>query len=412
MTVPNPRHVDSLVDYFSRGAKPPSRWRFGVEIEHIPVSNDGCDAPVPYEGERGIEALLAALEPYYDGDAEYREDGHLVGLSRPGCVVSLEPGSQVECSLGVVRDRQGFEDLYRRFRAEVDPIAERLGFRLVEYGYRPAGSYADVGVNPKERYAVMNAYLGRIGQCGPMMMRSTASTQISIDYRDESDAIAKIRLGTAIGPILAYFFRNTPVFEGRPNRLPLRRQRIWDWLDPQRTGLIPGLFDDGFGWEDYAVDVLSTPLMVADVSHTPEVEGPDGKQVFIAWHENAGDIYPDRRLNDAEIAHILTTHFNDVRLKNYIELRHWDSLPMQRAGRLLEIIGGAFYDPDRFAGLTGFLDGVDEEDVLQAKADLQVRGGRACPYGRPLDVWRQTLGAEDTLDDLPGDPRNTGRFQD
>lgn len=412
MTVPNPRHVDSLVDYFSRGAKPPSQWRFGVEIEHLPVGNDGSDAPVPYEGERGIEALLSALEPYYDGDAEYREDGHLVGLSRPGCVVSLEPGSQLECSLGVVRDRQGFEDLYRRFRAEVDPIAERLGFRLVEYGYRPAGSYTGVGVNPKERYAVMDTYLGRIGQCGPMMMRSTASTQISIDYRDESDAIAKIRLGTAIGPILAYFFRNTPVFEGEPNGLPLRRQRIWDWLDPQRTGLTPGLFEDGFGWEDYAVDMLSTPLMVADVSHTPEVEGPEGKQVFIAWHENAGDIYPDRRLNDAEIAHILTTHFNDVRLKNYIELRHWDSLPMQRAGRLLEIVGGIFYDPDCFTRLTGFLDGIDEENVLQTKADLQVRGGQACPYGRSLDFWRQVLGAEDTLDSLPGDSENTGRFQD
>ena len=151
--------------------------------------------------------------------------------------------------------------------------------------------------------------------------------------------------------------------------------------------------------------------MVADVSHTPEVDGPQGQQVFIAWHENAGEIYPDRRLNDAEIAHILTTHFNDVRLKNYIELRHWDSLPMKRASRLLEVVGGIFYDPDRFARLVGLLDGVSEEDVLQAKADLQVRGGQASPYGRSLDFWRQALGAEDTLDGLPGDPRHPDLFQ-
>ena len=29
---------------------------------------------------------------------------------------------------------------------------------------------------------------------------------------DERDSIEKLRLGTVIGPILAYFFRNTPVF--------------------------------------------------------------------------------------------------------------------------------------------------------------------------------------------------------
>ena len=73
-----------------------------------------------------------------------------------------------------------------------------------------------------------------------------------------------------IGPILAWFFRNTPYFEGRENPYPLLRQRMWDYLDFQRTNVIPGLFDPRFGWEDYAVDVLSTPMMFADLTHTPE----------------------------------------------------------------------------------------------------------------------------------------------
>ena len=47
LMVPNPRHVASLVDYFTRGSKPRSQWRFGIEIEHLPVRNDGSDAPVP-----------------------------------------------------------------------------------------------------------------------------------------------------------------------------------------------------------------------------------------------------------------------------------------------------------------------------------------------------------------------------
>lgn len=102
------------------------------------------------------------------------------------------------------------------------------------------------------------------------MMRCSASTQVSIDYVDEKDSIDKMRVGTAIGPILAWFFRNTPYFEGRLNPYPLLRQRMWDYLDFQRTNVTPGLFDQRFGWEDYARDVLSTPLMFADLTHTPE----------------------------------------------------------------------------------------------------------------------------------------------
>ena len=104
-------------------------------------------------------------------------------------------------------------------------------------------------------------------------MRGSASTQVSIDYQNEQDAVRKLRVGTAIGPILAWFFRNTPYFEGTENPFPLLRQRMWDFLDCQRTNLIPGLYDDRFGWEDYAVDVLSTPMMFADLTHTPEAEG-------------------------------------------------------------------------------------------------------------------------------------------
>lgn len=84
------------------------------------------------------------------------------------------------------------------------------------------------------------------------MMRCSASTQVSIDYVSEQDAISKLRLGTVVGPILAWFFRNTPYFEGQENPYPLLRQRMWDYLDLQRTNVIPGLFDPRFGWGDYA----------------------------------------------------------------------------------------------------------------------------------------------------------------
>ena len=336
LTEPNPKHVESLIKFFESGCQQRGTGGFGVEIEHLPVHNSD-DTAVTYYESNGIEALLNRIRPYYDENKEYWENGRLVGLARDGISVSLEPGGQLETSIGILHKPEELATLYGAFRREVDPILEELGFRLVNYGYQPKSSYADIPVNPKDRYKAMTAYLGRVGQFGPCMMRCSASTQVSIDYVSEQDAIAKLRLGTVIGPILAWFFRNTPYFEGGENPYPLLRQRMWDYLDFQRTNVIPGLFDPRFGWEDYAVDVLSTPMMFADLTHTPEALAVPGTDLHHpAFYENANDVYPDRELNAYEINHVISTHFNDVRLKNFIEFRHWDSLPVARAERLLK----------------------------------------------------------------------------
>ena len=388
--------------------------RFGVEIEHLPVHNSD-DTAVTYYEPNGMEALLKRLAPYYDEDKEYWENGHLVGLARPGVAVSLEPGGQVETSIGILKKPSDLNTLYSKFRRELDPILDDLDFRLINYGYQPKSSFADVPVNPKDRYDAMTDYLGRVGQFGPCMMRCSASTQVSIDYVDERDSIEKLRLGTVIGPILAYFFRNTPYFEGEKNPWPLLRQRMWDYLDFQRTNVLPGLFDPRYGWEDYAIDVLSTPLMFADLTHTPEAvaSGATPKELHRpAFRENAGEVYPDRELNPYEINHIISTHFNDVRLKNFIELRHWDSLPIERAERLTEIVSSLFYVPEHRDRLESYFEGISEEEVFEAKANIQAHGREATPYGQPLDFWKEFLGLEGLLSDIPGDLKHPDVFQE
>ncbi len=407
----NPKHVASLLRFFESGSKPAGGNGFGVEIEHLPVRN-GSDAAVNYYERDGVEVLLNRLRPYYDAAQEHWERGRLVGLGREGITVSLEPGGQVECSIGVLHSPQELVGVYRRFRDETDPVLDALGFRLVNYGYQPRSGFADIPVNPKSRYAAMNDYLGRIGRFGPCMMRCSASTQVSIDYHDEADAIAKIRVGTAVGPILAWFFRNTPYFEGVDNPYPLLRQKMWDAVDPQRTGIVPGLYDARFGWEDYALDVLSTPMMFADLTHTPEATRSPGTPLErVAYRDNAADIYPDRALNPYEIGHVLSTHFNDVRLKDFIELRHWDSLPIARAEQLTQVVGALFYDVANLTRLMSYFAGVSEDEVVAMKADLQARGAESMPFGEPLAFWREFLGLEDLLTDEPGDPRHPDVFQ-
>ena len=127
--------------------------------------------------------------------------------------------------------------------------------------------------------------------------------------------------------------------------------------------------------------------------------------------ESLAPVGADNKLNAYEINHVISTHFNDVRLKNFIEFRHWDSLPVARAERLTEIIGSLFYDPTNLDRLESYFDGIREEDVFEAKANLQARGSQAIPYGNSLEFWQEFLGLEGVLADEPGDPKHPDVFQ-
>lgn len=404
----NPKHLSSLVHFFEGGILRPKDFGFGVEIEHLPVRVGTNDA-VTYAEKDGVHEVLNELSALYDPATRYVENGQLLGFSKPGIAVSLEPGGQIECSLGVAHSDEDFARFYTQFRRDIDPILARHRIRLVNYGYQPHTHASDITIIPKPRYDGMTKFFGRTWRLGWNMMRCSASTQVSFDYSSEEDAISKLRIGVAIGPILALFFRNTPYFEGEENPWPLLRQYMWDGLDPQRTGVPAGLYDDNYTWEEYAYDVLATPLMVTDLTHTPEYTGDE--PVRAAWHDNAADVYPDRELNKAEISHILSTHFPDMRLKNFLEMRHWDSLPFERAQRLTQVVLSNFYDTKQLDNLATYFDGVRTVDVFAAKADLLANGTDARPYGQSLDFWREFLRVEGTMSDVPGDPEHPDVFQ-
>jgi glutamate--cysteine ligase len=399
----NSKHLRSVVDFIAAGSLLRQDYSFGVEIEHLPVRN-GTGEAVDLYAQNGVEDFLFAIRRHFDPEKETWENGHLLGLTRPGLDVSTEPGAQIETALGPSKSVEEVEKFYAQFRQIADPVLARLNFRLVNYGYQPHSSWKDVRSLPTARYRNMREYFGTIGSYGIPVMHCSASTQVSIDFSNEKDCIAKMRLGSVLGPVLAWFFRNAPYFEGTRNTMPLLRQEMWDRTDPQRTGLTPGLFHERFGWEDYAADVLSTPLLIANMEGTPEYEG--SRHTFIAWRENANSIYPDRELNEFEIKHILSTHFNDVRLKNFLEFRHWDSLPIERVSKLVSIIDNLFYDPVQLERLTWFFSGVGEADVVAAKAMIQAQGGAAHPYGKSMEEWRDFLSLTDVGSEIAGDAQH------
>lgn len=365
------QNIKALVDYFKSGIKPPDApGRLGVELEHI-ITDEHCNA-VSYEGPQGVQSLLEELACDYDEELR-DEEGDLLGLSRPGAALSLEPAAQLELSAGPYEPigliRCDFEEFHRSLAARLSS----RGQRAVIVGYQPVSKAADLALIPKDRYRFMDQHFAAIGPYGQFMMRGSASTQISIDYYSTEDCLRKLRLTTAASPLFALLCDNSAIFEGEPAPHRMMRTEIWRECDPARCGVVPGVLDPGFTLEDYAAYVLDTPAIYA--------RDENGK--LFATEQPFGELFAGTEMNQEDIEHALSLLFNDVRLKSYIEIRTADAMPVPFVAAYAALAKGLFYDEENLDILDELFKGVTEGDVDAAKLALMDQGYDAEVYGRP-----------------------------
>jgi glutamate--cysteine ligase len=89
------RH-EQLAEYLASGCKPKSDWRIGTEHEKFGYLEDSL-GPLPYDGPRSIKDMLEGLQKRFGWDPVL-EGGNIIGLTKGGANVSLEPGGQLELS--------------------------------------------------------------------------------------------------------------------------------------------------------------------------------------------------------------------------------------------------------------------------------------------------------------------------
>lgn len=409
-----------VVGFFLSGAKAQGECRhLGVEVEHYVMSDDGRAVSYdPHDGLPGVAGILEALSGYYP-ERSYGEGGQLIGLSGDEGSVTLEPAAQLELSAApytrVAQVEAAFSHFYRRVGDYLAP----LGCHLEEHGYHPARKALELPLIPKRRYGFMNDYFAHIGSHGERMMRGSASTQVSVDYSSEEDAVRKMRVAEALSPVLAAIMDNTPVFEGAPNPVPIRRLQLWREVDGLRCGVPEGLFEDGFGFGAYADWLLSTPPIFVD---RPAAAAPDGPALRAFFDEPASAAYADAPMSKADVEHLVSMFWPDVRLKRFVEIRPADSVALPQVLGYTALVKGIFYSPaslsavEDAAGVEGGRWPIGPADVDAAIRSVQEHGFSGSVYGTPLREWerlvfgcaRASLDAEeaaylDALEEFAGD---------
>src|SRR3989441_9570903 len=109
---------EDLQGYFETGSKPRERWGIGLEYERAGVFRDSGRA-VPYDGPASVETILNTLAKNA-GWSPMLEGGRIVGLSKGGTRITLEPGAQMELSGAVHRGLLSFRDELAAYVAAVE----------------------------------------------------------------------------------------------------------------------------------------------------------------------------------------------------------------------------------------------------------------------------------------------------
>ncbi len=329
---------DQLVAPMIAGEKPPERWRIGTEHEKLVFRGPDHHAPA-YCEDGGICDILMALREF--GWEPVEEGGQVIAMRGGDGTVSLEPAGQLELSGAPLENLHQTCAETGRHLAQVKEIGERFGVGFLGLGMWPDKRRDELPIMPKGRYEIMLRHMPRVGSLGLDMMLRTCTIQVNLDYSSEADMAHKFRTSLALQPLATALFANSPFTEGKPNGFLSYRSHIWSDTDPHRTGMLPFVFEDGFGYERYADYMLDVPMYFVF---------RDGKYIDAAGQSFRdflrGELpaLPGERPRASDWIDHLSTAFPEVRLKSFLEMRGADGGPWSRICALPAFWVGLLYN--------------------------------------------------------------------
>ena len=327
-----------LVMPMAEGEKPKSNWRIGTEHEKIVYALSDHHAP-SYDEPGGIHDLLVSMEAY--GWKPVIEGGKIIALSGADGAVSLEPAGQLELSGAPLENLHQTCAETGRHLKQCKEIGEKFGLGFLGLGMWPDKTRAELPIMPKGRYAIMLSHMPRVGSMGLDMMLRTCTIQTNLDYSSEADMVKKFRVSLALQPLATALFANSPFTEGKPNGMLSYRSHIWSDTDSARTGMLPFVFEHGFGYERYADYMLDVPMYFVF---------REGKYIdaaglsFRDFLKGELSVLPGEKPTISDWNDHLSTAFPEVRLKSFLEMRGADGGPWGTICALPAFWVGLLYD--------------------------------------------------------------------
>ena len=302
-----------IIDYFNSGIKADKDFKIGIEHEKF-LFDLNTNKRIDY---KKILEMFAALTEF--GWAPIKEKNNIIGLSKEGRNITLEPGNQIELSGAKLNNIHEACAESQDYLFELKQVAKKLDIKIVSAGFDPISKLDEIPNNPKQRYELMTKDMPQGGQLSLDMMYRTCGTQLNIDYNSEEDFVKKFKVVNALVPISIALFANSSVVEKSNSGYLSYRSKVWQ--NTSRGGL-PSIFFEDMNFEKYADFIINSSLLFIENKDT-YISG--NKYSFKDFMDGKIDEIENRLPSEKDLTTHLSTIFTENRLKKYIELRSMDA---------------------------------------------------------------------------------------
>lgn len=330
------RLKSDIVKLFHDAAVPKKELLIGLEVERSAVFDKDL-SPVQYSGISGYLAILKKLvEEVGWKIINQDENGNITALKRGGSEIHVEDDGRLEL---VSKPRKGLFSLCREYQMharEIDEISKEFGIRWISMGCQPFAKNKEIIYAFAHKNKIHHDHFQKYFpdfQKNPYKIweKKNNGIHVSFGYTSEKDSIDKFQTLLKISPILVSMFANSPLNAKKSSGYMINRLHTTSICCPHRTQIQKIFFERNFSfekWVDFLIDlpirritrkgkIIFIPLSFRDFltngfqKHTPRIE----------------DFYLHMK-----------SFWGEVRIKQYLEYRGFDTVPPQLVPSIPAII--------------------------------------------------------------------------
>ncbi len=368
---------NKIIDYFKSGIKNKKEFKIGVEHEKF-LFNNLNNKRIDY---LKVKEMFSALQEF--GWSPILENKNVIGLTKGGKNITLEPGNQIELSGEKLNHIHEACAESQDYLFELKQVTKKLDISIVSAGFDPISKLNEIPDNPKQRYKLMTKDMPIGGELSLDMMYRTCGTQINIDYDSENDFFKKFKIVNSIVPISIALFANSSIVEKKKSNYLSFRSKVWQ--NTARGGL-PKIFFENLNFEKYTDFIMEFPILFIQ-EKGEYISG--NKYKFKDFMNGKISEIKNRTPNEEDLSTHLSTIFTENRLKKYIELRSMDT-----CGWDCLCAGPAFYIGLLYGNLDETYDLIskwDKDKIINSYLEAPKKGFNSQLMGKDLLYWASTL---------------------